>query len=107
MAKEEREGESDEGEGGVEGHFSAWQFDVEGVGDGFDEGVAWDAEEVGEDLADDARSEECRADEEECNLGEVDVRDEGTGEEHAEVDAESEESGGGDLPELKGVEGAA
>ncbi len=78
-----------------------------GVGDGFDEGVAWDAKEVGEDLADDASGDKCRADEEERELGEVDVGDEGTGEKHAEVDAESEENGRGDLQELERLEGAA
>ena len=107
MARVERKDESDGGEDGVEGHFGVRQFDMEGVGDGFDEGIAWDAEEVRKDLADDAGGEKCRAKEKKGELGEVDVGDEGARQKHAEVDAESEERGGRDLPELEGVKGAA
>ena len=77
MARVERKDESDGGEGGVEGHFGVRQFDMEGVGDGFDEGIAWDAEEVRKDLADDASGEKYRAKEKKGELGEVDVGDEG------------------------------
>ena len=80
---------------------------MEGVGDGFDEGVAWDAEEVRKDLADDAGGEKYRAKEKKGELGEVDVGDEGARQKHAEVDAESEERGGRDLPELEGGKGSA
>ena len=50
---------------------------MEGVGDGFNEGIAWDAEEVRKDLANDASGEKGRAKEKKGELGEVDVGDEG------------------------------